>query len=187
MLDVLKGGADGAKRRDYRIQLVCERLVGEPQDSEFVNDDMRRGIELEPAAIGAYEELTGNFVELTGFLKHNDLMVGCSLDGHVGDFSRIVEVKCPRPANHLKYLRGSGVPAEHLPQLTHALWVTGAEYADFVSYSPAFPAELQVFYVAMHRSELDIDGYAKKALAFLAEVETELSAIKGWRALQEAV
>jgi hypothetical protein len=41
---------EAAARRDYRAQIVAEILTGQPQDSGFVNDEMRWGIEQEPFA-----------------------------------------------------------------------------------------------------------------------------------------
>jgi len=179
MLATIKSG-EAAARRDYRLQLVCERLTGQPQDDGgFVNAAMQRGVELEPKARLAYESITGNVAGQTGFLAHLDYMAGCSLDAHVDNFDGIVEIKCPKSSTHLKYWRGNGeVPSEHLSQITHNLWVTGAEWCDFLSFDDRFPENLQTFLVRVKRSEIDLDSYEKKALAFLAEVEAEVNAIK---------
>lgn len=179
MLAVIKSG-EAAARRDYRMQLVTERLTGQPQDDGgFVNAAMTRGVELEPKARLAYESLTGNVAGQTGFLAHLDYMAGCSLDAHVDNFAGIVEIKCPKSSTHLKYWRGKGeVPSEHLPQITHNLWVTGAEWCDFLSFDDRFPEDLQTFLVRVKRSDVHLDTYEKKALAFLAEVEAEVNAIK---------
>lgn len=185
MLATLKSGGEAAARRDYRIQLCAERLTGEPQDSAFVNADMQRGVELEPDALAAYEAHSGEFVTRTGFLAHDGLLAGASLDGHVGDFDGVVEVKCPRPANHLKTLRASAVPTDYVPQLTHALWITGAAWVDFVSYCPALPADLALCVVRFPRDEAAIELYAQKALAFLREVDEELQSIDALRRVQE--
>lgn len=178
--DFLKSGKESAARRDYRMQLVCERLTGQPQEDGYVNDAMLRGIDLEPRAFAAYEALTGSVVSRTGFLAHTTHMAGCSLDGHVDGFKGIVELKVPKSSTHLRYWRGPGqVPAEYLPQVTHNLWICAdAEWCDFLSFDDRFPAELQTFLVRVKRSDVDIDGYEKKALAFLAEVEAEVLAIK---------
>lgn len=175
----LKGGGESAARRDYRMQLVCERLTGAPQEDGFVNEAMQRGIDLEPKAFAAYEALTGSVAVRTGFLRHISILAGCSLDGHVDHFAGIVEIKCPKSATHLKYWRGPGnVPDDYVPQITHNLWITGAEWCDFLSFDDRFPEALQTFLVRVKRSDVDIDGYEKKALAFLAEVEAETLAIK---------
>lgn len=177
MLAQIKSG-EAAARRDLRVQLVVERLTGEPQDSEFVNFDMARGIELEPAAFAAYEAITGHMADRCGFLAHTEHLIGCSPDGVLDDFRGLLELKCPKSATHLGYLRAQQIPAEHLAQLTHALWVTGADYIDFLSFDPRFPEGMQTFYRRVQRADVDIDGYAKKALAFLAEVEAEVLAIQ---------
>lgn len=179
--DFLKSGKESAARRDYRMQLVCERLTGRPHEDGdgFVNAAMQRGIELEPKAFAAYEALTGAVAVRTGFLSHNTHAVGCSLDGHVDGFTGIVEIKCPKSFTHLSYWRGSGTaPEDHLPQITHNLWVTGAAWCDFLSFDDRFDAQMQTFLVRVKREDVDIAAYEAAALTFLAEVETEVNAIR---------
>jgi len=119
--------------------------------------------------------------ERTGFLQHDDLLIGCSLDGHVGAFEGICEFKAPKSATHLRYLRAGTVPTDYLPQITHNLYVSGAEWCDFLSFDPRFPAHLQTFLVRVHRADVDLDGYATKVDAFLAEVDAELAAVAALR------
>jgi hypothetical protein len=178
MLAKIKTG-EAAARRDLRTQLVCERLTGCVQEDAFVSKDMQRGTELEPAAFVAYEAETGAIVRRTGFIQAADLMIGCSLDGDVDNLTGIVELKCPRSANHLRYLKNGVLPSEHVAQVTHNLWVTGAEFADFVSFDPRFPQALQVFRVRVTRREVDLAGYEAAALAFLAEVDREFEDVAG--------
>jgi hypothetical protein len=177
MLATIKSG-EAAARRDLRVQLVVERLTGEPQDSDFVNADMQRGMDLEADAFAAYEAVTGQMAERCGFVAHSDLLIGCSPDGVINDFGGIVELKVPRSATHLGYLRAGTVPPEHLPQILHALWVTGAAYCDFLSYDPRFPSHLQTFYTRVVADPKQIEDYAAKALAFLEEVERDVLAVK---------
>ena len=176
VLATIKSG-EAAARRDYRMQLVCERLTGQPQDDVFVNDDMRRGTELEPAARLAYEAQTGQWVDQVGFLAHTDLMAGGSPDGVIGDYEGLIEIKVPRPANHLRYLRAFGVPKEHEAQVLHLLWLTGAPWLDFVSYCPALPAHLSLCLRRCVRDEAAIQDYDGKVRAFLADVETDMAAL----------
>lgn len=177
MLATIKSG-EAAARRDYRVQLVCERLTSLPQDSGYINAEMQRGIDLEPMARGAYEAASGELVRQTGFLAHNTLMAGCSLDGDVDDYTGILELKCPKSATHLKYLRGQVAPSEYMPQITHNLWLTGAQWCDFGSYDDRFPEPLRLFIVRIHRKDIDIAAYEKAALAFLAEVDAEEAAVR---------
>lgn len=173
----LKSGGEPAARRDLRTRLALERLTHRSLEDDYLNADMKRGIALEPDAVAAYEAASGRIVQPTGFLSCGDLLMGCSLDGHIGDFDGVVELKAPRPANHLKYLRAGVLPAEHRYQVIHNLFVTGARWADFCSFCPDFPEPLQLFRVRVDRNQTDIDAYELMARAFLTEVEKEYEAI----------
>lgn len=175
MLAQIKSG-EAAARRDLRAQLVVERLTGQPQEDPYINATMQRGIDKEADAFAAYEAYSGNLTRRTGFLSHTALLVGCSVDGDVDDFAGIVEVKCPKSATHLGYLKTGTVPDNHLPQIRHNLWVTGAEWCDFVSFDDRFPPALQLFVRRVPRVEIDILAYSKVAEKFLAEVDAEYQA-----------
>lgn len=177
MMATRKDSTEAAARRDLRTRLVLERIVGEPLEDDYQNFDMRRGIELEPEAIGAYEALTGRIVWRTGFLAHEELPIGCSLDGHFGEFEGLLELKCPRSANHLRYLRTRGLPAEHRWQVIHNLFVTGAQWAEFVSYDPKFPEPLRLFIHRYERVQSEIDSYEMLLRQFLREVDAEFAEV----------
>lgn len=176
MLATIKSG-EAAARRDLRTQLVVERLTGQPQDDPYVNAAMQWGMDHEADAFAAYEAQSGHVVRRTGFLTHVDLMVGCSLDGDVEDFAGIVEIKCPKSATHYGYLKARGVPTHHLPQIQHNLWVTGAQWCDFVSFDPRMPDHLQLFVTRVPRVALDLLAYAKCAARFLEEVDAECASL----------
>lgn len=176
MLASIKSG-EAASRRDLRLRLVCERLTQQPAEDGYVSPAMLRGVELEDDAVAAYEALTGALVMRTGFLAHDVYAAGTSLDGHIGDFEGVLEVKCPKSATHLSYLRAGVVPSTYTPQLLHHLWISGAAWADFLSYDPRFPPPLQTFVIRFERNEAAIRAYAAQALAFLAEVDAELKAV----------
>lgn len=178
MLATIKSG-EAAARRDLRVQLAVERLTGMPQEDTYVNAAMQWGIDHEADAFAAYEAHSGHVVRRTGFLQHDDLMVGCSLDGDVEDFAGIIECKCPKSATHFGYLKAGKVPANHMPQILHNLWVTGAQWCDFVSYDPRFAEHLRLFVCRVPRVEVDILAYAKCAETFLAEVDAEVAALSG--------
>lgn len=176
-----KDGKEAAERRDYRTQIALERLIGRPLDdgNGYQNADMRRGIELEPEAFALYEATRGVIVRRTGFIACDDRPIGVSLDGDVEEFAGLVELKAPRPANHLGYIRAGVVPSEYLPQIVHGQLVTGALWTDFVSYCPSFPPELQLFIVRVERDEKQIASYELTLTQFLAEVDREFQEIAG--------
>ena len=174
MLAVVKSG-EAAARRDLRMRLCCERLTGQCQEDGFVNAAMQRGIDKEPDAFAAYEALTGNLAKPVGFVAHDVLSAGCSPDGQIDGWAGILELKAPKSATHLGYLRAGKVPSTYLPQITHNLWITGAAWCDFLSFDDRFPPALQVFHVRVKRSELDLAAYELTARLFLSEVEREVA------------
>lgn len=173
---VQKGEA--AARRDLRVRLVVERLTGQPQESGYINAEMQRGIDKEAEARALYEAVTGQLVQTTGFLQHTELMTGASLDGHIGDWSGLLELKAPKSATHLSYLRNPGkVPSEHLAQCTHMLWLTGAPWLDFCSFDDRFPAPLHLFIARLHAAQVDLKAHELAVRLFLKEVDTELASV----------
>lgn len=177
ILATLKSGGEPAARRDLRVAMAVERLTGQSQESGFVSADMQRGTDMEPEAVTAYELRTDSLVAPVGFLAHPELLAGCSPDGQIGGFTGIVEIKCPKSATHLGYLKAGKVPSDYLPQITHNLWITGALWCDFVSYDDRFPEQLRLFVRRVHRSDVDIAAYELAARLFLTEVEREVAAI----------
>lgn len=174
----LKGGGEAAARRDYRMELVCERLTGISASADtYVSADMQRGTECEPAARDAYEAHTGRLVSQVGLLVHPSLPVGGSPDGVVGDVEGLIEIKVPRPATHLRYLRAGGVPSDYLGQVRHLLWLTGAAWCDFVSFCPAMPAHLQLYVSRLTAGGAGLDDYAAQVADFLDGVDREVAAL----------
>lgn len=170
--------AEAVTRRDYRVRLAVERIIGKSQEDDFLSADMRRGIELEPEAILSYEAFTGNFARRSGFLVMDHHMAGCSLDFDVDDFEGFGELKCPKAAIHIEYIKANRVPPAYVKQITHNFWVTGAKWVDFVSYNNDVPEHLQTLVVRAYRHEFDIAGYETALQRFLAEVNLTVKEIQ---------
>jgi hypothetical protein len=177
MLATNKDGKPSASRKNLLMQLVLERVTCKSQERTVQTQAMQDGIDREADALRLYEHLTGNKVRVSGFLRHDELYAGCSLDGHVGDFEGVVEVKCPMPATHLEYLRSGKVPEGYYWQCIHALWMTGAPWCDWVTYHPEFPENLRLKVVRIAPEKGAIDYYNINVRKFLAEVETEYNAV----------
>jgi hypothetical protein len=186
MLSKTKSG-ESAGRRNLRVRLLLERLTGRPQDSGFVSPAMLAGIEREEAAFSAYESLTGNVAVRTGFLKHVTHMAGCSLDGHMGDFERLLSIKCRQPSGHLDVLKSGVIPSAAMAQIRHELWITGAAAHEYFSWNPDFPDALQSRIVTVTRAAAKIPEYEDAALAFLAEVDQVVAAIRSTTRLGETM
>lgn len=131
----------------YLAELVAESIEGSSEG--FKSNDMQRGNELEPRARMAYEFETGNDVVQVGGVYLNadkDLMI--SPDGLIPTLKKGVEIKCPKMKTHIKYLIEGGVPVEYVIQVQAALWVTGYETWDFISYCPEYQKQPLYVYTA---------------------------------------
>ena len=179
ILGKLRSGGEPAARRDLRVQLAVETLTGTPMEQTgFTSAAMQRGIDVEPIARGAYETQTGNIVRTTGFVIREDLAVGCSLDGDIRGFEGILEIKCPKSATHCGYLKEQRLPPDYQAQVTHNLWVSGAQWCDFVSWDDRMPLGLEYFCVRVVRDNAAIAAYEVEVRKFLTEVESEVGFLR---------
>tara|TARA_R110000868_G_scaffold176513_1_gene414220 strand:+ start:393 stop:1010 length:618 start_codon:yes stop_codon:yes gene_type:complete len=169
ILAAIKTG-EAASRRSYRMQLVTERLTGNPVTG-YTNAAMQWGTDTEPYAREAYEAHTGALVMQTGFIKHAGIpWCGASPDGFI-DADGLVEIKCPESTTHLEWMEAGKVPAKHFPQIQGQMWVTDRQWCDFVSYDPRFPQNLQLFIVRINRDEEYIKTLDKEVKEFLVGVD----------------
>jgi len=175
-----KGTGELAIRRDLREKLVVERLTGRAvEESDYKGKDLQHGIDTEAEALAAYEAAYREIVTRVGFVEHDTFAAGCSPDGYVGNWEGVIEIKCPASSTHLDYRKADAIPEEYYGQLLHALWITGAQWADFVSYDPRFqdPA-LRLFTTRMTRNDDIIKAYELAVSLFLSEVDTAVAALR---------
>lgn len=169
VLAKIKNG-EASARRDYRIQLACERLTGVKTES-FVTSDMQRGIDLEPVARMAYEIRTGNLVDQCAFIDHPTIsMSGASPDGLIGA-DGLLEIKVPKPSTHIDYMQAKKAPSKYLPQMYWQMASTGRKWVDFCSYCPDLPEELSLFIVRVPRDDAIIKSMEEEVIKFLKEVD----------------
>lgn len=145
---VTPAGKKSASYNAYLAELVAESIEGLNENS-FQSGDMQRGNQLEPQARMAYEfETDCNVVQVGGvYLNANkDLMI--SPDGLMPKLKKGLEIKCPKMKTHIKYILEGGVPNEYIIQVQSALWVTGYETWDFVSYCPEYQKQTLYIYTA---------------------------------------
>jgi hypothetical protein len=167
-----------ASRRNLMLRLVLERLTNKSAESDFVSAAMQTGIDREPLAVAAYEAITGDVLSHCGFVQHTVVMAGASPDGYVGDFAKVVSIKCRQPAAHLEFIRSGVIPPDALAQIRHELWITGAAAADYFCWNPDFPVRLESRIKTVTRAEADIPEYEQEAMLFLAEVQNEYEALR---------
>lgn len=167
---------EAASRRDYRWELLTERLTGVPCEG-YTNRAMEWGVLHEPEARELYEAETGNLVERVGLIPHPDHpMIACSPDGLI-EADGGQEIKCPYSSVvHVQTLKG-GMPPEHRAQVQGALWITKRKWWDFVSYDPRMPEGLRLYVERISRDEDYIAKLASEVVQFEAEVTRELSGL----------
>ena len=143
-------GKPTSARANLVGKLVAERLTGEITEV-FQNFAMKRGIELEPYAVAAYENSELVCVDSVGFVQHPDHeFIGVSPDGYVGE-DGLVEIKCPLSSGkHLNALKEYSHYDEYKWQVQGQLWVTGRSWCEVVSFDPRMPKHLQLAIIRVH-------------------------------------
>lgn len=178
IMAVGRSGAELASRKNYRAQLVSERLTGEKAENR-TNAAMDWGTEFEDTARLRYELKTGNEVVESGFYKHDKLDAGASPDGFIGE-DGLVEIKCPNSATHIETLRRKTVPKQYFWQVQGQMWVTGRKWCDFVSFDPRLPENAQLFITRVERDDESIKELEAEVTTFLREVAAEVKFVESY-------
>lgn len=165
-------GKPSTSAEAYINQLIAEKLTERTTEVK-VNEWMQRGTELEPLARQYYELSTGLEVQEVGFCKHDTMECGVSPDGLVGEDGGL-EIKCPAPHTHVKYLRDDKLPVVYKQQVMGCLWITGREWWDFVSYHETMP----VLQVRVYRDEDYIAKLEDHVLAACETIEYETERLR---------
>lgn len=162
---VTTGGEKSGSWIKYLAELVAESIEGKSESIK--TPDMERGNELEPKARMAYEFLTDNeVIQVGGVYLDEKKEVMISPDGLMPSLKKGLEIKCPKMKTHIKYLLEGGVPSEYLMQVQSALWVTGYETWDFISYCPEYKKQPLYLYTATRNEKL-MDAFDKYVPEFL--------------------
>jgi hypothetical protein len=156
---------ESQKRKDYRMEILCERLTAVPAE-HFVSKPMKFGSEYEDDARREYELKMETMVDQTGFVLHTAFdYAGCSPDGLVGT-EGAVQIKVPNTETHLGYLLGDVVPEEYKPQMYFEMDCCELAWSDFVSYDPRLPDPLKLFVKRLHYDDERVQLIAGEVLCF---------------------
>ncbi len=163
--DVIAKG-QGLTRRKYLYTLAGERLTGEPAES-YSNEAMERGHALEAEARERYAFQRDAEPQLVGFMRRKvgEHWIGASPDALLGD-DGLLEIKTKAPHLQLECLDGGRLPPEHVAQVQGQLWVSGRQWADFVSYWPKLP----LFVIRVERDDAYIATLAAEVESFNQEL-----------------
>lgn len=118
----------------------------------------------------AYDER----VKQVGFVESDDGRSGCSPDGLIGDDGGL-EMKCPEPTNHVRYLVEGRLPKDYVAQVHGCLFVTGRPWWRFVSWRERFPA----FVLTVERDEKIMATIAEALNGFYARFDAAFEQMNG--------
>lgn len=146
---------------------LAEKWLGGPLPN-YASIDMDIGTILEEEARPFVALETGLDIQPVGLITSDDGKIGCSPDGIVGELGG-VEIKCPRPETHIKYLLNGKVPNDYLAQVYGGLLVTERPWWKFASYSRHLPP------LILHvEADEEIQDKLQEALdSFLSKLDAE--------------
>lgn len=163
--------------RNYRAQLMCERLTGSVAES-FTSTAMQWGTDTEPQAKAAYEFYSGSDVVEVGFVDHPSIKnTGASPDGLVGD-DGCVEIKCPNTATHLETLLGGKIPSKYYDQMQWQMRCADRVWCDFVSFDPRLPEAMQLY---VRRVDFDTDrviAIEQAVVDLLVQIDADIAKLR---------
>jgi hypothetical protein len=162
-------------RRDYAVELICERLCGRASET-YVSEWMVRGIEDEDLARAAYERQFNVEVTNGGFYLHDHIeFYGASPDGRIG-VDGLLELKCLKPEHHYEFLRGAAIPDAYIWQCNAQLSCAPERmYVDYGSYcKEMLSPKLRLFVRRHYRDRGRIEELETEVRKFNAEIAYEL-------------
>lgn len=177
IIATIRNGNYAASRKNYAAELVTERLTGKNTEF-FINEAIQWGMDQEEAAKEAYTKRTTVPVVETGFVGHPTIvMAGASPDGLLGE-EGLIEIKCPMPATHQDTLLNETINDKYVTQMQWQMACTGKQWCDFVSFDPRLPENMQLFIKTVRRDDTVIRNLESEVVAFLAEVDETVKALK---------
>jgi hypothetical protein len=155
--------------RKYLYQLVAERLLGRPIETDLSNiPAVRRGRVLEPEAADILQDVLSVKLMPVGFITSNDGKIGCSPDRLIAGKNACVEIKCPHANTQLGYLL-DGPGGAYRAQVQGQMYVGEFDKSIFFSWHPQTP----MVCLEYGRDERFIRLLAQVLNDFCAEVDKE--------------
>lgn len=160
-------------------ELIAEIVTGTTEEG-VTTKAMQNGKDTEPIVRLIYQEVKGINIEEVGFClaEWNDYLA-LSPDGFTFDRLGAIEIKCPIPKTHVKYIRQNQIPNEYKYQVYNYFLVnTELEWLDFISYCEAF-TERPMWIKRILRSDLKnelelcksaIDGFTSKIEKYYKQI-----------------
>jgi exodeoxyribonuclease (lambda-induced) len=160
-------------KNNILLQKTAERLLNRSLESDYTNQDMERGRELEEEARLLYEMQTDKEATIVGFIELNT-SVGCSPDDLIGE-DGIIEIKCPKETVFIGQVIRDKIKPEYYTQIQFNLYVSNRQYCDYIAHN-------RNFNLFVKRIERDED-YIKKIKETIEEcesiIEENMSILRG--------
>ncbi len=164
---------DGEGPHTYLCEKIAEAWRGKPL-AGFSSWETEQGQLLEDEARNWYAlEYDDHKIRNVGFVEHDDGRCGCSPDALLGEDGGL-ELKCPQPTNHVRYLLSGTLPKEYAAQVHMSLYVTGRKWWRFVSYHRGYPA----FVLTVERDESICATIAEALAGFYAKMDSAMVRLK---------
>lgn len=141
---LLKNDKTSQKARESAICRILAKAAKLWEEPSYENAAMKRGTELEPVAVSAFEAFAGTGVTPVGLCVSKHGFFGCSPDGLLMEEGHGFEGKVPVPSTHIAYRRAGVVPEHYRFQIEGSMAVTGASGWWLQSWNPDV-ANLRVF------------------------------------------
>lgn len=179
-------GKPSAQQDDYAAELVGEQFVFDPNflTEKPMSTAMRHGRDTEPEARDWYAADRKARVQMVGGVQSECGRWWASPDGLIRDDKTWLgglELKCPIPKTHVKYLIANALPPEYRPQVHFQLLVTKLPFVEFVSYCRG----MRALVVRVHpdafteRLAAELEAFDRKYRAALAAVTEGVAATPG--------
>lgn len=175
---IMADGRDGeaSKTRTKLLHQLAGEILSKRPAETYENDAMRRGRAMEAEAIEHHAYTRAVEVRRVGFVRRtiynplgDDLVVGCSPDGLVGD-AGVLQIKTMRPELIVALVESGRFPSEHRAQCQGEMWVTGRRTCDLrifysgMPISPTFRLERDDVYIFTIRTAVEIFAYDLRQL-----------------------
>lgn len=177
------GALIGVEKWGNTSQSIWAEKTQPPQHSNE-NEDMRRGKALEPTVRELYEQMFGWKVPPVCVIHDAYDFVRASLDGLRTDDKLVLEVKCPRIANHRKSQAIAAIidPLErqqafayefpfYRAQIAYQLLITESPVCHFVSYCVDAPGHDKIVVVELYAEPKMQETLLQRVIDFWGYVE----------------
>lgn len=172
---VTETGRPSTQARSYMHRLIAERLLNETMDDPVMTEWMEHGRANEPLAAKQFEFATDTQLCTVGFVTDDAGQLGCSPDRLiVSDPGAAVEIKCPSPTTHIRYLL-DGPGKDYRQQVQGQMLVCGFDTVHFYSWHPRMPP----VHIITQRDPAFQEVLRELLDAFLEELDAETKRARG--------